>query len=116
MNRWSLRIADRVGWNAGQDLPPEGCAWDVQMMREQSHGEPSSVEKTIKLKMKRDKDKGTEGYLSLVKRATFKDLFYFLLCVCVWVCTCKFKCPRGQRHKISWSGITGSWELPNIEL
>lgn len=74
--------------------------------------------KTIKLKMKRDKDIGTEGYMSSVKRATFKDLFYFFyyVYVCGYVCTCKVKCSRGQRHKISWSGIIGSWELPNIEL
>lgn len=44
VNRWSLRIADRVGWNTGQDLPPEDCAWDIQMMREEPHGEPCSVE------------------------------------------------------------------------
>lgn len=39
--------------------------------------------KTIKLKMKRDKDIDSEGYLSLVKRATFKDLFFFIMCMCM---------------------------------
>lgn len=46
-------------------------------------GSPALL-KTIKLKMKRGRDIGTEGYLSLVKRATFKDLFYFfIMCMCV---------------------------------
>lgn len=44
VSRWPLRIADRVGWNTGQELPPEDCAWDVQMMREQPLREPCSVE------------------------------------------------------------------------
>lgn len=86
VSRWPLRIADRVGWNPGQDRPPEDYACDVQVMVNSQIG--SSVLLTIiKLKMKRDKAFNMGEYFVFSKEENILTfiLFFYSAYVCGYV-------------------------------
>lgn len=56
VSRWPLRIADRVGWNTGQELRPEDSAHHVQPDDGEQLTGSHVLLKIIELKMTRDKD------------------------------------------------------------
>lgn len=85
VSRWPLRIADRVGWNPGQDLPPEDCACDVQMMVSSRTGS-SALLKIIKLKMRKDKTLNTGEYFIFGEKYNLRFiLFFYSVYVCGYV-------------------------------